>query len=304
VRIVFMGTPSFAVSSLQALDISKHEIAAVVSRPDSPKSRGMKPIPSDTAQYALKRGFPLIKPESIKDPQTTELLRAYCADIFVVVAFGSILTKNLLEIPPLGTVNVHGSLLPAYRGAAPIQWAVLNGEKRTGVSTMFLDEGMDTGDVIDSKAVDVGESETFGELYQRLARVGAELLIESLNMIENKTAVRHPQDSSKATYAPPITREMCPIDWNSTPEHIINKIRGLNPSPSAVAELAGTHFKIHMAEKTNNITSADPGSILNVSKKGIEVACGNGATLMITQLQAPGGKKMSAADYANGHRML
>lgn len=295
-----MGTPDFAETSLRALYEAGYDIAAVISRPDSPKNRGMKLTPSPVKKAALELGLPVYTPSAIKSEETLELLRSFKADVFAVVAYGRILPKSILSIPTMGCVNVHGSLLPKYRGAAPVQWTVLNGDEFGGVTTMLLDEGMDTGMSLMAEQVKVGPEETFGELYSRLAGVGADLLLRTLEGMSAGTVLPKQQDESAATYAPPVTKEMCPIDWNSRSSDIINKIRGLNPSPAATGEIGGVRFKIFRAVPGGN-SDKEPGSIVGTDKRGIEIACADRETVIIKELQAPGGKRMAAADYLRGH---
>ncbi len=296
-----MGTPDFAVASLRALCAAGHEIAAVVTKPDMPKNRGMKLMPSPVKKAALELGLPVYTPERIKSAETAELLASFGADVFAVVAFGRLLPKHILDMPRLGCVNVHGSLLPKYRGSAPVQWTVLNGEKTAGVTTMLLDEGMDTGAMLLSESVEVGEYESFGSLYARLADVGAELLVRTLAGLEDGSVVPTPQDEALASYAPPVTKGMCPVDWEKSAVDIINKIRGLDPAPAANADIAGVRFKLFGARPTGRRSGLPAGSVAGTDKQGIEVVCGGGETLVITELQAPGGKRMKAADYLRGH---
>lgn len=300
-RIVFMGTPDFAVASLRALCAAGHDVAAVVTKPDSPKNRGMKLMPSPVKKAALELGLPVYTPEKLKTAETAELLASFKADVFAVVAFGRLLPKHILEMPPLGCVNVHGSLLPKYRGSAPVQWTVLNGDRTGGVTTMLLDEGMDTGATLLSASVDVGEYESFGSLYARLADVGAELLVRTLDGLADGSITPVPQDDALATYAPPVTKDMCPVDWERSVVDIINKIRGLDPSPAANADIGGVRFKLFGARPTGRRSDLPAGSVAGTDKQGIEVVCGGGETLVITELQAPGGKRMRAADYLRGH---
>ena len=224
-------------------------------------------------------------------------------DILAVVAYGKILPPEMLALPKFGAVNVHGSLLPKYRGAAPIQWAVLNGDDTTGVSTMFLSEGMDEGDVIFSRETAIGEQETAGELFDRLAAMGAELLVETLRAIEAGTAPRTPQNHAEATYTKQLTKELCPIDWTRTPREIVKHVCGLSPWPVATTELQGVFFKIHRVEIGAGTTHAEPGTVVAAGKDGISVACGNGGIVVIRELQVAGKKRMAAGDYLLGHPM-
>ena len=302
-RVLFMGTPDFAVNSLAAVFEAGFEICGVYTQPDKPRNRGQQYSFSPVKEYALSKGLSVYQPTSIKNPDEISRLKALAPDIVVVVAYGKFLTSEILEIPPLGVINVHGSLLPQYRGSAPIQWSVLRGEKETGVATMYMALKMDSGDVIDTAPTPIGEDETFGELYDRLKVLGAELLIKTLTDIQNGHIKRFPQDESLVTFAPPIQKEDCPIDWQKSADTVVNKVRGLNPKPCATARLGGTDFKIYQAKKTDKTTQAEPGMIVLADKHGLEVACGNGETVLVTELQASGGKRMSATSYLLGHKI-
>ena len=231
------------------------------------------------------------------------MIKALEPDILVVVAYGRILPDDILAVPEYGAINVHGSLLPKYRGAAPIQWSVLNGDKITGVTTMYLAHDMDAGDVIYKAETEIGEYETAGELFDRLMDMGAELLIKTLDDIESGTAPRTPQDHSQATYVGMLDKSICPIDWNNTPRMVLKHIYGLQPWPVATMELDGTVYRVFGAEYTNNKCSAEPGMVVGADKNGIEIACADGETLLITELQAPGKKRMKAADFLRGHNI-
>lgn len=298
-----MGTPDFAVASLRRLVEDGHEVVGVFTQPDKPKNRGMKLQSSPVKEIALANGLPVFQPEKMRDGTALAALQSLQPDILVVVAYGRILPDELLAAAPLGAINVHGSLLPKYRGAAPIQWAVLNGDAVTGVSTMYLDREMDTGDVIYTEQTPVGEFETAGELFDRLAVMGADLLVRTLRDIDAGVAPRTPQDHSAATYTRPLTRDDSPIDWNKSPRAIIKHICGLEPWPVATAELGGQTFKIHAADYSDRTTHKAPGTIVAAGKDGVTVACADGQTVRITQLQAPGKKRMSAADYLLGHTL-
>ena len=228
-------------------------------------------------------------------------IKALAPDILVVVAYGRILPDDILALPKYGAVNVHGSLLPRYRGAAPIQWAVLNGDRITGVSTMYLASEMDTGDVIYTAETEIGEFETSGELFDRLMLMGANLLAKTLRDIESGTAPRTPQDHSKASYVSQLDKSICPIDWNKPPRAVVKWIYGLQPWPVATMELEGAVYRVFAAEYTENHTDKQPGQVVSTGKRGIEMACADGQTLMITELQAPGKKRMKAADFLRGH---
>ena len=302
-RIVFMGTPDFAEESLRALLEAGEDVAAVFTQPDKPRGRGMQESFSPVKTLAVERGIPVYQPVTFKDGAATELLRTLAPELLVVVAYGRILPQTFLDVAKYGSINVHGSLLPKYRGAAPIQWAVLNGDAVTGVSTMYLDREMDTGDVIYTAQTPVGEFETAGELFDRLAVMGADLLVRTLRDIAAGTAPRTPQDHSQATYTRPLTRDDSPIDWDQNPRAIIKHICGLEPWPVATAELGGQTFKIHAADYSERTTHKAPGTIVAAGKDGVTVACAGGQTVRITQLQAPGKKRMSAADYLLGHTL-
>ncbi len=300
-RVVFMGTPDFAAASLKKLIDEKYDIAAVFTQPDKPRDRGMKLSYSPVKALALENGIPVYQPVKLRDGTATELIKSLEPDILVVVAYGRILPDDMLEVPKYGAINVHASLLPKYRGAAPIQWAVLNGDKTTGVSTMYLASEMDTGDIIYTAETEIGEFETSGELFDRLMLMGAELLDKTLRDIGAGTAPRTPQDHGKASYVKMLDKSLSPTDWAKTPREIVKHIYGLQPWPVATAELDGRTFKIYSAEYTQTKTQKAPGSIVSAGKKGIEVACLDGETVLITELQAAGKKRMKASDYLLGH---
>ena len=300
-RLVFMGTPDFAAASLKKLLDEHYDVAAVFTQPDKPKGRGMELAVSPVKALALEAGLPVYQPLKLRDGTALETLKELAPDVIVVVAYGRILPKDILELPKYGCINVHGSLLPRYRGSAPIQWAVLNGDRVTGVSTMYLAEAMDAGDVIYTAETEVGEQETSGELFDRLMVLGAELLDKTLRAIEAGTAPRTPQNEAEATYTTMLDKSMCPIDWNRTAREISKQIYGLQPWPVATTEIEGGVFRIFAAEYTEHHTNKAPGSIVAAGKQGIEFACGGGETLLVTELQAPGKKRMRAADYLLGH---
>lgn len=300
-RIVFMGTPDFAAASLQKLIDEKFDIAGVFTQPDKPKGRGMELAYSPVKELALANGLPVYQPAKMRDGTALEIIKELAPDILAVVAYGRILPDDILAVPRYGAVNVHGSLLPKYRGAAPIQWAVLNGDKVTGVSTMYLASEMDTGDVIYTAETEIGEFETSGELFDRLKVMGAELLCRTLRDIESGTAPRTPQEHDKASYVKMLDKSLSPIDWNKDARGVIKWIYGMQPWPVATAELDGAVYKIFAAVYTDTHTDKAPGAIVATGKDGIEVACGGGETVMIKELQAPGKKRMSAADFLRGH---
>lgn len=300
-RIVFMGTPDFAEASLKKLIDENFNVVGVFTQPDKPKGRGMELSFSPVKELALAHGLPVFQPVKMRDGTALEQIKALAPDILVVVAYGRILPEEILALPKYGAINVHGSLLPKYRGAAPIQWAVLNGDKLTGVSTMYLASEMDTGDVIYTAETEIGEFETSGELFDRLKLLGAELLVKTLRDIEKGIAPRTPQDHSKASYVSQLDKSLSPIDWNKSPRSVVKWIYGLQPWPVATMEMDGKTYRVFAAEYTKNKTDKKPGQIVSAGERGIEVACADGGTILITQLQAPGKKRMKAADFLRGH---
>ena len=302
-RIVFMGTPDFAAASLEKLIAEKFEVVGVFTQPDKPKGRGMELSFSPVKEIALAAGIPVFQPEKMRDGNALAQVRELQPDILVVVAYGRILPDDILAVPPLGAINVHGSLLPKYRGAAPIQWAVLNGDTVTGVSTMYLASEMDSGDIIYTEETPIGEKETSGELFDRLMQMGAELLVKTLRDIEAGTAPRHPQDHSQASYVHMLDKSLCPIDWNRSPREVLKWIYGLQPWPVATMELEGKTYRVFGAEYSTSCTDKAPGTVISAGEKGIEIACSNGQTLYVTELQAPGKKRMRAADFLRGHAL-
>lgn len=299
-RVVFMGTPDIAATCLEKIISEGFQVVGVYTQPDRPKNRGMKLMPSPVKEVALKAGIPVFQPESFREDAAVEELRGLKPDVVAVVAYGRILPQRVLDIPGLGCINIHASLLPAYRGSAPYQWAVLNGEKMTGVTAMYLCREMDAGDIIAASETPIGENETAGELLERLAVLGAELLKDTLARLTQGKVEAAPQDSALATYAPMLDKSFCPIDWSKSARQVHNHVRGLHPWPVATATLAGTEFKIHETRVLDIQTNAAPGTILALTKRGLQVACGEGA-VEILQLQAQGGKRMAAPDYFRGH---
>lgn len=302
-RIVFMGTPDFAEESLRALLEAGEDVAAVFTQPDKPRGRGMRESFSPVKALAAERGIPVYQPVTFKDGAATELLRTLAPELLVVVAYGRILPQAFLDVAKYGSINVHGSLLPKYRGAAPIQWAVLNGDKTTGVSVQYMAAAMDAGDVIAARETEIGEFETSGELFDRLKTLGAELLAETVRKIASGSVIRVPQNEADATYTKMLDKNMSPIDWNKSPREIVKHICGLNPWPVATTELGGVSFRVFGAEYTDTRTALAPGKIISAGKAGIEVACGGGRSLRITEVQAAGKKRMSAAAFLLGHPM-
>lgn len=302
-RIVFMGTPDFASASLKKLIDEKFDVVGVFTQPDKPKGRGMELCASPVKELALENGLPVFQPVKMRDGTALAQIKALEPDILVVVAYGRILPDDILAVPKYGAINVHGSLLPKYRGAAPIQWAVLNGDKVTGVTTMYLASEMDTGDIIYTAETEIGEYETSGELFDKLKDMGAELLVKTLRDIDVGTAPRTPQDHSKASYVTMLDKSICPIDWNKTPREVLKHIYGLQPWPVATMELEGKTVRVFAAKYTDGKTEKVPGAVVSTDKGGLEIACANGETLLITELQAPGKKRMGAEDYLRGHQI-
>lgn len=302
-RVVFMGTPDFAAASLNELLEQGFDVVGVFTQPDKPKGRGMETGFSPVKEIAIEHNIPVFQPLKMRDGTALSQIQGLSPDILAVVAYGRILPDDILAVPQYGAVNVHGSLLPKYRGAAPIQWAVINGDKRTGVSTMFLASEMDAGDIIYTEETDIGEYETSGELFDRLKDMGAKLLVKTLRDIEAGTAPRTAQEHDKATFAPMLDKSLSPIDWNRPPRAVLKQIYGLQPWPVATMELEGAVYRVFAADYTGARTDKAPGSVVSVDKGGVEIACADGETLMIKELQAPGKKRMAAADFLRGHKL-
>ena len=299
-RILFMGTPDFAVASLKRLVEDGHEICGVITQPDKPKNRGHKMQPTPVKEYALTQNLEVYQPVKARDGEAMGIVESLNPELIVVAAYGKVLPEELLNYPKYGSINVHSSLLPAYRGAAPINWAILDGLEETGVTIMYMAKELDAGDIILQKTTAIGEDEDSLALTARLAELGAEALSEAVVALGNGTAIRTPQEHEKHTYASMLSREMSSIDWNRSAREINCQVRGLIPWPCASTELAGTKFKIYKTAVGGETTKA-PGTILSAGKKGIEVACGDGCSLVITELQAEGGKRMAAAADLLGH---
>lgn len=299
-RIIFMGTPDFAVPCLEKLIHSKHEIVAVFTQPDKKKGRGYTLTAPPVKELALNHGIQVFQPESLKNQQILSLSVSLKPDLIVVVAYGKILPKNILDLPPLGCINVHGSLLPKYRGAAPIQWSVINGEKITGVTTMYMDEGLDTGDIILKSETKIGENETSGELFDRLSVMGAELLSKTLNGIEAGNLVREKQNDEMATYAPMLNKSLSKINWSDSAEKIHNLVRGLNPWPVAMTAIDNKNVKIYRTKVAESLC----GKLGEV--KSIEpfiVSCGNNSAIEILELQLESKKRMNSSDFFRGYKL-
>lgn len=301
-RILFMGTPEFAVASLRRLVEEGHTICGVLTQPDKPRNRGHKVTFSPVKEYALSVGLDVYQPVTLRDEAALELVKGLAPELTVVAAYGKLLPEAILEVPPLGSINVHSSLLPKYRGAAPINWAILNGEETTGVSIMYMAKALDAGDVILQKSTPIGPDEDAPALTARLAQLGAEALSETVAALAAGTAARTPQNEAEMTYAPMLGRELSAMDWTRSAAAISCQVRGLIPWPCAQAEIAGTRFKVYRTAP-GGATDKAPGTLLSAGKLGIEVACGDGRSLYLTEIQAEGGRRMSAAAYLLGHPM-
>lgn len=301
-KVIFMGTPDFAVGTLEALIEAGHEIVLVVTQPDKPKGRGGKMQYTPVKEVAVAHDIPVYQPKKMKEPECVETLRGYRADVCVVVAFGQILPKEILEMTPYGCINVHASLLPKYRGAAPIQWAVIDGEEVSGVTTMQMDEGLDTGDIILKAQVPLDEKETGGSLFDRLAAEGAALCVKTLKALEDHTATWTSQGDSSTSYAKMLTKDLGNIDWSQAAVNIERLVRGLNPWPSAYTNWQGKTMKIWEAEVSAKEGEALPGTIIQVDKDGFYVQTGQGS-LKIKALQIPGKKRMDAAAFLLGYQV-
>lgn len=299
-KIVFMGTPDFAVSSLRRLKEDGHEIVGVFTQPDKPGNR-KKLTPPPVKEYALSAGLPVYQPESMRDEEPLALLRSLAPELTVVAAYGQILPEAVLNVPKYGSVNVHASILPKYRGAAPINRAILDGEKETGVTIMRMAKKLDAGDIISVRKTPITPEDDAETLFARLAELGAELLSETIPAIADGTATRTKQNDAESTYAAMLSREMSPIDWNMGAEHVFNQIRALVPWPCATMALDGKTAKVWHAEMGGR--TADAPGTLRAAKRGVEAACGDGNTVVITELQCEGGKRMAAGAWLNGRRV-
>ena len=301
-RILFMGTPDFAVASLKRLVEDGHEICGVFTQPDKPKNRGMKLQAPPVKEFALAHDIPVFQPETVKDGSALAIIEQLQPELIAVAAYGRILPVEILDYPTYGCINVHSSLLPKYRGSAPIHWAILNGDSESGVTIMHMAKAMDAGDIIDQAVTPIDPNETVEMLHDRLAQMGAGLLVDVVEQIKNGTATRTPQDESKVTFAPMLSRELSPLDWTRSAQQLHNQVRGLVPWPATTTDIIGAQpVKVFETELTGQTTAAAPATILSAGKNGIDVACGDGQVLRIKQLQAQGGKRMAAADYLRGH---
>lgn len=297
-KILFMGTPDFAVPCLDILVSNGFDICGAVTQPDKPKGRGHKLTPPPVKEYAISKNIPVYQPQTLKDGEFEKVLDELKPQLIAVVAYGKILPEYILDFPEYGCVNVHGSVLPKYRGAAPIQWAIINGDKTTGVTTQYMKMGVDTGDIIFTDETEILPDETYGELYTRLSQSGAELLLKTVNAIKDGTAPRTEQDESEATHAPMLTKETGHIDWTKSADEVLSLIRGTNPWPMSYAMYGDEMMKVFGVKKGSGF-DAPPGKIRIVNKK-LEISCGKDS-VVVDEIQFKGGKRMTVASYLNGH---
>ena len=302
-RIVFMGTPDFAVPSLEALVAAGHQVCGVFSQPDKPVGRHQNKLqPTPVKVCAMEHGIPVFQPTTLRDGEALTQLKELNPELVVVAAYGRVLPDEMLELPPKGCINVHSSLLPHYRGSAPINWAVVNGDKITGVTIMHMAHELDAGDIIAQAETRIDPDETVEVLHDRLAQMGGPLLVDVVASIDAGTAKRTPQDPEQVTYAPMLSRNLCPIDWTMSAKAIHNKVRGLTPWPATSTDaFTEQPVKVYAVAETGETTSKTAGSVLKADKDGVDVACGDGKVLRILELQAPGSRRMAAADYLRGH---
>ncbi len=301
-RIIFMGTPDFSVPCLEALIKSDNEVVGVFTQPDKPKGRGYELTPPPVKICALNNNLPVFQPVSMRNGEALEIINSLDADLIIVVAFGKILPKEILESVKYGCINIHASLLPKLRGAAPIQWSILNGEKETGVTSMQMDVGLDTGDMLIKRAIDIDENITAEELFDKLSEMGAEVLIETIEALKNNELKPEKQDDSLSNYAPIITKEICPIDFTKSAQEIHNKVRGLYSWPIATTVINGKKFKIHKSKILTEIFAGNPGEIVDNSNR-LVIMCGDGNCVEILEIQAEGKKKMDTQSFLRGQRI-
>ena len=301
-KIIYMGTPDFAVLPLKALYDDGHEILLVVTQPDKPKGRGHKMQAPPVKEFALLHDIPTYQPDSAKTDEAYEFLKSFGADVFIVAAYGQILPQRILDIPKYGCINIHASLLPKYRGAAPIQWSIINGEDVTGVTTMQMNAGLDTGDMLVKEEVEITPTDTADSLHDKLALAGVNAIRETIKQIEAGTLNPQKQDDSLSCYAPMLYKTTGYIDFKKPAKEIYNLIRGLNSYPYASTTYLGTRFKVISAEVSEKVANGKAGEILDVSKSGILVACGSGV-LLITEIQFEGKKKMAVSEYIKGNKL-
>ena len=301
-RILFMGTPSFAVPSLEALVAAGHEVCGVFSQPDKPVGRHQNKLePTPVKECALSHAIPVFQPVKLRDGSALAQIQALAPELIVVAAYGRILPDDILACPPKGCINVHSSLLPHYRGAAPINWAILNGDTETGVTIMHMAAELDAGDIISQASTPIGDKETADELTARLAVLGGELLVKTVADIESGTATRTPQDHGKHTLAPMLSKELSPMDFNRTARELNCQVRGLYPWPAAITEVDGVRCKIMATTVCGETTAKAPGTIIQADKNGLKLACGGGTVLRIDELQPDGKKRMAATAFLSGH---
>lgn len=300
-RILFMGTPDFAVPSLEALLAAGHQVVGVFTQPDKPKNRGMKLQPPPVKVCALAHDIPVFQPTKLRDGTALAQIQELAPDLIVVAAYGRILPQEILDYPRLGCINVHSSLLPKYRGSAPIHWAILNGDQESGVTIMKMVLALDAGDILAQRATPIDPDETVEDLHDRLADLGAQLLPETVEKLADGTAVAIPQAEDQVTLAPMLSRALSPMDWTRPARQLHNQVRGLIPWPAAVTELNGTRCKVFSTTVLEETTGKAPGCVVAAGKKGLKIACGGGTVLQINELQADGGKRLKAADYLRGH---
>ncbi len=300
-KIVFMGTPDFAVPCLKTLN-ENYEVIAVITQPDRPKGRGQKLTPSPIKEYALEHNLTVLQPEKIKTSETEEQLKKLAPDLIVVVAFGQILSKAILDIPQLGCINVHASLLPKYRGAAPIHWSIINGETKTGITTMYMDVGLDTGDMILKEEVSISAKMNTGELHDTLMNIGAKTLLQTIKQIAEGSVVRNKQNDAEASYAPLLTKDLERINWLLPAQEIYNLVRGLNPWPVAFSIFKGKKLKIWQTKVIDNVTIGEIGTVLSLTETGFTVQTGKGI-LEILELQPESKRKMTAKDFVCGNQI-
>ena len=302
-RIVFMGTPDFAVPSLNALVEAGHDVCGVFSQPDKPVGRHQNKLKATPVkECALSHNIPVFQPVTVKDGTAFEILKELNPELIVVAAYGRVLPEEILNLPPKGCINVHSSLLPKYRGAAPINWAVVNGDAETGVTIMHMAKELDAGDIIGQVVTPIDPDEFVEQVHDRLADLGGKLLVEVVSDIAEGKATRTPQDPERVTYAPMLSRELCPIDWTQSARNIHNKVRGLVPWPATSTDcFTAEPVKVFNVTETGIKTNKIPGTVVAAGKEGIDIACGDGLVLRILELQAPGSRRMAAADYLRGH---
>ena len=298
-KVIFMGTPDFSVPCLEAL-IKTEEVAGVFTQPDKPKGRGYELTPPPVKVCAENNGIPVFQPTSMRNGETLEIINTLNAELIIVVAFGKILPKEVLESVKYGCINIHASLLPKLRGAAPIQWSIINGEKETGVTSMQMNEGLDTGDMLVKKAVSITENMNAGELHDKLSVLGSEVLLETLDKLKKGELKPQKQDDSLSNYASMLSKELCPIDFCDSAKNVHNKIRGLSPWPVATTKLFGKTLKVHESRLSEKRTNATAGEVVS-TENGIMVACGDGKIITLTEIQLEGKKRMNSLDFLRGH---